>query len=360
MANIYGDYKVLGDLYIEAPNQQPYPLLLSTDNEGKVLFVESVNSITASVPISAVINAGTVSITHDSSGWSNKTSLTGLTVISNLDVSPEGHIIDWETRQLTINDTFNVGIGLSIDGNTIKFGDGQTLSYIDTPTIKDFFLYQTSPTLLSKLYSRFGATSPTLAEAGFAVTNNSNRGSEIKVEYNSSSPNALVRINVDGATGSNVLTIDELDGYLLRDDIKQRGFVNFGDYESNFIPRSLVTKQYVDNNFVTLGTTQSIAGQKTFTNSVTAANFITTSDITLKTDIKPIENALDKLEKFTSYEYIKNGLKEAGFIAQEVREVLPYTVFENEGILTMSDRPVLAYLHSAVLELKNEINKIKK
>lgn len=98
----------------------------------------------------------------------------------------------------------------------------------------------------------------------------------------------------------------------------------------------------------------------TTTNTITASNFITTSDIKIKTDITPIKNALDTLDKFISYEYFKNGSKEAGFIAQEVKEVIPYTVFENsDGLLTMSDRPILAYLHSAVLELKNEIDKIK-
>jgi hypothetical protein len=107
--------------------------------------------------------------------------------------------------------------------------------------------------------------------------------------------------------------------------------------------------------------TQSIAGAKTFTSAVTAPNFITTSDIRIKSEIKPIENALELISKFISYEYKKDGIKEAGFMAQEIREVIPYTVFENsDGILTMSDRPILAYLHKAILELKEEIEKIKK
>jgi hypothetical protein len=97
------------------------------------------------------------------------------------------------------------------------------------------------------------------------------------------------------------------------------------------------------------------------TGSVTATNFITTSDIRLKSNIVKIENALDKLSKISSYEYLKNGDKEAGFIAQEVQEILPYAVFNNkEGYLTMSDRPILAYIHKAILELKEEIDKLKK
>jgi hypothetical protein len=105
---------------------------------------------------------------------------------------------------------------------------------------------------------------------------------------------------------------------------------------------------------------QTIDGDLEILGTVTASNFITTSDRRLKTEIKPLENAIDLLSKFTSYEYIKDNQKEAGFIAQEIKEHIPYSVFENnEGYLTMSDRPILAYIHKAILELKNELDIIK-
>jgi len=99
----------------------------------------------------------------------------------------------------------------------------------------------------------------------------------------------------------------------------------------------------------------------TTTNSITAANFITTSDKRLKSKIKTIKNPFKVLDNIKSYEYIKDGKKDAGFIAQEVQETIPYAVFENEdGMLTMSDRPMLAYLYAAVMELKQENEKLKK
>jgi len=99
----------------------------------------------------------------------------------------------------------------------------------------------------------------------------------------------------------------------------------------------------------------------TTTNSITAANFITTSDKRLKSDIKQIENPFKVLNSIKSYEYVKGGKKDAGFIAQEVQETIPYAVFENEeGMLTMSDRPLLAYLYAAVMELKEENKQLKK
>jgi hypothetical protein len=104
-----------------------------------------------------------------------------------------------------------------------------------------------------------------------------------------------------------------------------------------------------------------VNGTGWFSSTVTASNFITTSDIRLKKNIEKIENALDTLSKFSSYEYLKNGEKDAGFIAQEVEKILPYAVYNNNnGYLTMSDRPILAYIHKAILELKEEIDNIKK
>lgn len=89
--------------------------------------------------------------------------------------------------------------------------------------------------------------------------------------------------------------------------------------------------------------------------TITASNFITSSDRRVKSEITNIENPFEILNKINSYEYIKDGNKEAGFIAQEVQEAIPYAVFEGDnGMLTMSDRPVLAYLFAAVMELKEE------
>ena len=89
------------------------------------------------------------------------------------------------------------------------------------------------------------------------------------------------------------------------------------------------------------------------TSEITAANFVTTSDRRLKSEIVPIANGLDIIKSLISYEYVKGGQKEAGFIAQEVQGVLPYAVREGEdGYLKMTDRAILAHLHNAVIQLE--------
>jgi|21_taG_2_1085346.scaffolds.fasta_scaffold00793_8 hypothetical protein len=101
--------------------------------------------------------------------------------------------------------------------------------------------------------------------------------------------------------------------------------------------------------------------EKLFVHSTaTASNFITTSDRRLKSEIEPIKEGIEVIKQFTSYNYIKGGEKESGFIAQEVKEVIPHAVYENnEGYLSMSDRSVVAHMHKAILELEKRLTSIE-
>ena len=101
--------------------------------------------------------------------------------------------------------------------------------------------------------------------------------------------------------------------------------------------------------------------EKLFVHSTaTASNFITTSDKRLKSEIEPIKEGLEIIKQFSSYDYIKDGEKESGFIAQEVKEVIPHAVYQNnEGYLSMSDRSVVAHMHKAILELEKRLTSIE-
>ena len=93
---------------------------------------------------------------------------------------------------------------------------------------------------------------------------------------------------------------------------------------------------------------------------ITAANFITTSDRRLKSEIEPIKDGLEVIKNIVSYEYLKGGIREAGFIAQEVQEVLPYAVREGEdGYLKMTDRAILAHLNKAVQQLEERLSALE-
>ncbi len=63
------------------------------------------------------------------------------------------------------------------------------------------------------------------------------------------------------------------------------------------------------------------------------------SDARMKTRVEKIDNALEKLDHISGYTYLKQGVNEAGVIAQEVEAVLPQAVSKTE--LTLNDGSVL-------------------
>ncbi|ATM77657.1 hypothetical protein CRN79_18235 [Serratia fonticola] len=65
-------------------------------------------------------------------------------------------------------------------------------------------------------------------------------------------------------------------------------------------------------------------------NAYTNGAWHSSSDARMKTDIVKIDGALDKLEKISGYTYLKQGVPEAGVIAQEVESVLPQSVTTTE------------------------------
>lgn len=86
--------------------------------------------------------------------------------------------------------------------------------------------------------------------------------------------------------------------------------------------------------------------------TVDAVSFTTSSDRNLKTDIKPIEQALDKVLTLGGYTFIyKNSGKEStGVVAQEVEQVLPQVVVGEEGEKSVSYGNMVGLLIEAIKE----------
>ncbi len=90
------------------------------------------------------------------------------------------------------------------------------------------------------------------------------------------------------------------------------------------------------------------------------------SDKTLKKDIKPIENALSKIQDLEGVTFtwkdpsITNIVNDIGFIAQDVKKVLPTLVRENEnGKLSMRHQGVIPILVEAIKELTARVEKLE-
>jgi hypothetical protein len=87
------------------------------------------------------------------------------------------------------------------------------------------------------------------------------------------------------------------------------------------------------------------------------------SDVRLKTDIEPLMACLDLIEALepVSYRFKAGGGTELGFIAQQLREVVPEVVAEGaDGYLRVSYAQLAAPLAGAVRELAGELRAMRR
>lgn len=102
-----------------------------------------------------------------------------------------------------------------------------------------------------------------------------------------------------------------------------------------------------------------VANKAYFAGACEGPDFKSTSDERLKEDIKPLRRGLDALKRMLPREYVKDGRREIGFIAQDARRVIPEAVDENQdGYLSLSYGQVTALVASAVLELEARVARI--
>jgi hypothetical protein len=113
------------------------------------------------------------------------------------------------------------------------------------------------------------------------------------------------------------------------------------------------------------GTTQICATFAGASGNFTAlGDVIAYSDARLKTDINTIDNALDKVLSLRGVSYYRTDVetdkKKIGLIAQEVAEVLPEVVTENEdGMYSVAYGNIVGLLIEAIKEQQTQIESQK-
>jgi len=100
----------------------------------------------------------------------------------------------------------------------------------------------------------------------------------------------------------------------------------------------------------------------TTTGDITAANFNSTSDESLKTNVETIENALTKVINLrgVDFNWVENSQPGTGVIAQEIEQVLPHVVTENDdGIKHVQYGNIVGTLIEAIKEQQLQIEELK-
>ena len=104
-------------------------------------------------------------------------------------------------------------------------------------------------------------------------------------------------------------------------------------------------------------------GNRTITGNLTASGTVTAnSDIKLKANITPIQNALEKLSQIRGVEYDRidrDNERQIGVIAQEVEAVIPELVSDNFGTKAVAYGNMTAVLIEAIKEQQTMINNLK-
>ena len=95
--------------------------------------------------------------------------------------------------------------------------------------------------------------------------------------------------------------------------------------------------------------------------TVTAADFNSTSDLDLKTNVNTIENPIDIVNSLrgVSFDWKTNGKKSYGVIAQELEQILPDLVTTQQN-KSVNYNGLVGVLIQAVKELSAEVEELKK
>jgi hypothetical protein len=93
---------------------------------------------------------------------------------------------------------------------------------------------------------------------------------------------------------------------------------------------------------------------------VTAVDFNSTSDQNLKTNINTIDNSLEIINQLrgVSFNWKEDNRGSYGVIAQELEQVLPELVSNNE-IKTVNYNGIIGFLIEAVKELSAQVEELK-
>jgi len=280
---------------------------------------------------------GDVTLSHSDTSSQASVNGSGRTYIQDVTLDTYGHVTGLATATETVtNTTYSAGSGLGLSGTTFSHTDTSSQASVNNSGrtyIQDITL------------DTYGHITG-ISSATETVTN-----TDTNTTYSAGSG-----LDLSGTTFSIESDLRGEMWYMGRDT---NDYIGVETTQINFVLDGNTDMRlendgdlHVDGNVVAYSTT--------------------TSDERLKKDIVKIDNALDKVSQLSGYtfEYIADGKKSAGVIAQEVEKVMPSAVSETTLPVKMGDDDKTEYkvvqydqLHGlmieAIKELKAEIEELK-
>ena len=107
-------------------------------------------------------------------------------------------------------------------------------------------------------------------------------------------------------------------------------------------------------------TTQAVTGNINLSGIVTATDFDSASDISFKTDVRTVENALNLVTNLEGVKFTwkSDNKPSVGVIAQQIEEYIPELVHTGDH-KSVNYNGLIGVLIEAVKELKAEVDELK-
>ena len=186
------------------------------------------------------------------------------------------------------------------------------------------------------------------------------------VGIGTSSPDSSLHVEKTGTAASITVTTDtnrDANVYFGDTSSSSQGRIQYSNAsDSMALHTNGSERMRIDSSGNLLVGTTSGSDKITVNGTVSATNFNTTSDATLKTNVETLTGSLDAVKSLrgVSFDWIENGGSEVGFIAQEVEEVIPDVVSTNDqGIKSVKYGNVVALLVEALKEQQLRIEALE-
>lgn len=255
--------------------------------------------------------AGVTKAEAVSGGLSVTGNVTVSGTVDGRDVATDGTKLDGVEASADVTDTANVVSALTAGTNVAIAGNG-TISSTDTNTT----------------YS--AGSGLDLSGTTFSHTDTSSQSS----------------VNGSGRTYIQDITLDTY------------GHVTGLATATETVTNTDTNTTYSAGNGLSLSGTQFLMSGS-YSGSFTASGNITAySDERLKENIETINGGLERVLKMRGVMYDKDGKRETGVIAQEIREVLPEAVHDDGEYLSVAYGNLVGVLIEAVKDLKTEVKEL--
>ena len=253
---------------------------------------------------------------------------------------------------------------VDVDGGDVVFKDGGTQFGKLTGSNNELIITSGDDVMLTgadggaaTFASTLAVTGVLTADAGVEIDAITIDGTTIALSTGSLSITAATDITLD-AVGDVILDADGGD-VRIKDNGTTIGEISTTNSNLN-ISSSVQDKDIIFKGndggtaITALTLDMSAAGAATFNNDVTAF-----SDMRLKSDIRTIDNALNRVCDLRGVFFTRDGAAGTGVIAQEVQNILPEVVHTKQEYLSVAYGNMVGVLIEAIKELREEVKSLK-